>query len=182
MVNLNVVTPGKKVPDQVNVIIEIPCRGEPVKYEVCKETGTLEVDRFLATSMYYPANYGYIPRTLAEDGDPVDVLVVTPAPIMSGAIIEVRPIGMLEMTDESGPDAKILAVPKSKLTKIYDHIEKPEDVSPHILESIKHFFEHYKDLDKGKWVKVENWADAASAKKEILASIERYRETEEVPA
>ena len=175
MVNLNVVTPGKNVPEEVNVIIEISCNGAPVKYEVCKETGTLEVDRFLATSMVYPANYGYIPQTLAEDGDPVDVLVITPTPIMSGSIIAVRPIGMLQMTDESGPDAKLLAVPKSKLTKIYDHINKPEDVSPHMLDSIKHFFEHYKDLDEGKWVKVENWQDAAAAKQEILSSLERYK-------
>lgn len=173
--NLEAVSPGDKAPEIVNVIIEIPCQGEPVKYEVDKETGLLKVDRFLTTSMYYPANYGYIPRTLSEDGDPVDVLVLTPAPILSGAIIEVRPIGLLKMTDESGPDAKLLAVPKDKLCKLYENINSPDDVSPHTLATIKHFFEHYKDLDEGKWVKVEGWGDAKDAHAEIRASLERYQ-------
>lgn len=173
-VNLNVIAAGKKAPEEVNVIIEIPYKSDPVKYEVDKDTGVLSVDRFLSTSMYYPANYGYIPQTLAEDGDPVDVLVMTPCPILSGAVIAVRPIGMLKMSDESGPDAKILAVPRSKLSKFYDHIQSPDDVSPHLLNSIQHFFEHYKDLDEGKWVKVENWCGTQDAHDEISACIERY--------
>lgn len=173
--DFNKITPGTDVPNNVNVIIEIPARGEPVKYEIDKESGALFVDRFLGTSMYYPTNYGYIPRTLSEDGDPVDVLVVTPAPLTPGAVIPSRPIGMLAMTDESGVDAKILAVPIDKLSGLYRHIESPEDISPHTLAEITHFFEHYKDLEAGKWVKVDGWKNAEAAKNEILSSVERYQ-------
>ncbi len=151
------VSPGKKAPQEVNAIIEIPWRGEPVKYEVDKASGTLWVDRFLCTSMYYPCNYGYIPNTLAEDGDPCDILVLSPAPLMSGSVIPVRPIGVLAMTDESGRDVKILSVPIDKLSTMYRHMHEPEDVPDHLLKTISHFFEHYKDLEEGKWVQIDGW-------------------------
>ena len=172
--NLDQVSAGKSVPDDINVVIEIPMRGEPVKYEVDKDSGAIMVDRFMATAMHYPCNYGYVPHTLCGDGDPVDVLVITPLALIPGAVIRCRPIGVLEMTDESGEDAKILAVPVSKLTKIYDNVKGPEDVQPLLLDQIRHFFEHYKDLEPGKWVKVQGWKGADAAKAEILRSVERY--------
>lgn len=165
---------GHRLPDEVNVIIEIPAHSSPVKYEVDKHTGALFVDRFMATAMYYPCNYGYVPETLSEDGDPVDVLVITPVPLISGSVIAVRPIGLLRMTDESGIDSKILAVPTDKLCRYYRDIHSPSDVSPHLLDTITHFFEHYKDLEEGKWVKVEGWEDAAAAKAEVIASCKRF--------
>jgi len=168
------IQPGNNVPDDINVIIEIPSHSAPIKYEVDKVSGSLFVDRFMATAMYYPANYGYVPHTLSEDNDPVDVLVVTPAPLLSGSIINCRPAAVLEMTDESGVDSKILAVPNDKLSQLYRHIKEPEDFSKCLLETISHFFNHYKDLEEGKWVKINGWKDSAAAKKEILASIERY--------
>lgn len=168
---------GCDAPNEVNVVIEIPAHGDPVKYEVDKETGALWVDRFLNTAMYYPCNYGYVPNTLSEDGDPVDVLVITPVPLISGAVITVRPIGVLHMTDESGRDVKILAVPRDRDCRMYQQILSHDDVSPHLLATITHFFEHYKDLEPGKWVKVEGWQGPAEAKKEIMASIERYNKT-----
>ena len=161
----NHIGPGKQAPDEINVIVEIPAHSDPVKYEVDKDSGAFFVDRFMSTAMYYPTNYGYIPQTLSEDGDPADVLVIAPVPLISGSVIPCRPIGVLNMTDESGEDAKILAVPVSKLTKIYENIHSPDDVSPHLLAAISHFFEHYKDLEEGKWVKLAGWADAAAAKK-----------------
>ena len=166
---------GKDVPNEINVIIEIPMHGEPVKYEVNKETGALFVDRFMATAMFYPTNYGYIPQTLSEDGDPVDVLVVTPVPLISGAVIACRVIGMLKMTDESGVDAKLLAVPTNKLSKMYQNIESYLDLPQHLLLSIEHFFSHYKDLEEGKWVKVDGWAGPDAAREEIMASVKRYK-------
>lgn len=169
--------PGDKAPDQVNVIIEIPAHSGPVKYEVDKESGALFVDRFMATAMFYPCNYGYVPGTLSEDGDPVDVLVVTPVPIISGSVIKARPIGVLKMEDESGLDAKVLAVPIDKLSTRYRQANKPEDVTPELLAAIVHFFKHYKDLEEGKWVNVQGWQDADAAKEEILASIRRFKET-----
>lgn len=165
---------GRDVPNEINVIIEIPMHGEPVKYEVDKETGTLFVDRFLSTAMYYPANYGYIPDTLSEDGDPVDVLVVTPNPLISGSAINCRVIGMLKMTDESGIDAKLLAVPVNKISTAYEDVKTYSDLPKHLLLSIEHFFQHYKDLEEGKWVKVDGWEGPDVARKEIMASIERY--------
>lgn len=168
------VTPGRDVPNDINVIIEIPAQSDPVKYEVDKESGALFVDRFMATAMFYPCNYGYVPSTLSEDGDPVDVLVVTPVPLISGSVIRCRPIGMLKMTDESGVDAKILAVPVDKLSSLYTKVHSPEDMPSLLLAQISHFFEHYKDLEPGKWVKVDGWVGAAEAKAEILASVERY--------
>jgi len=173
--NLEHVGPGKNAPHEVNVIIEIPARGEPVKYEVDKSTGAMFVDRFMSTAMYYPCNYGYIPKTLSDDGDPADVLVITPVPLISGSVISARPIGVLKMTDESGEDAKILAVPGDKLSHHYRTIQSPSDISSHLIDTITHFFEHYKDLEPNKWVKVEGWEGAESAKQEILKSIENFK-------
>lgn len=172
--NLDRVSSGKNIPDDINVIIEIPSNSDPVKYEVDKETGALFVDRFMATAMYYPCNYGYVPHTLSEDGDAVDVLVVTPVPLISGSVIRCRPIGMLNMTDESGRDQKVLAVPFDKLSTLYHHVQSPNDLPQLLIAQISHFFEHYKDLEKGKWVKVEEWTDAAAAKAEIMAAVQRY--------
>ncbi len=170
---------GKQIPDDINVVIEIPAHSHPVKYEIDKKSGMVMVDRFLGTAMIYPCNYGFVPHTLSEDGDPVDVLVVTPFPLSYGVVVRSRPIGMLGMTDESGKDAKILAVPVAKLTTCYDHVQKPEDLGKELLQTIEHFFTHYKDLEQGKWVKVDKWEKAEAAKKEILASVERYRREEE---
>jgi len=179
--NLDRVGPGDKVPGEINVIIEIPSHSDPVKYEVDKDTGAMFVDRFMNTAMHYPCNYGYVPHTLSEDGDPVDVLVITPIPLISGSVITCRPVAVLNMTDESGPDAKVLAVPISKLCKSYADINSADDVPSGLLAQISHFFEHYKDLEEGKWVKVEGWSDAAAAKSEVMASIERYQAAPEKP-
>lgn len=171
---LSNIKPGKDVPNDINVVVEIPMQSEPVKYEVDKDTGTLCVDRFLSTAMFYPCNYGYIPGTLSDDGDPTDVLVVAPYPLLCGSVIRCRPIGMLQMSDESGEDAKLLAVPIDKLSTLYHGVHKPEDLPPQLVRSIAHFFEHYKDLEEGKWVKVKGWVGPEEAKAEIIASIERY--------
>ena len=169
------VTAGKNVPEEFNVIIEIPADSDPVKYEVDKETGALFVDRFMTTAMYYPCNYGYIPETISDDGDPVDVLVVTPFAVTTGAVIRCRPIGVLQMDDEAGGDAKLIAVPIDKILPIYKHWQKPEDLQPERLMQIQHFFEHYKDLEPGKWVKVTGWGDAAEAEKMILEAMDRAK-------
>ena len=174
--NHNKISVGCDVPNDVNVIIEIPAQGKPVKYEMEKESGALFVDRFMATAMFYPTNYGYIPHTLSEDGDPVDVLVITPVPLDSGVVVRCRPIGMLQMTDEAGEDAKLLAVPVDKLTPLYHDVQTPDDVSPQLLSIISHFFEHYKDLEKGKWVKIGEWVGPDAAKEEITQSVDRYRQ------
>ncbi len=166
---------GQNLPDEINVIIEIPMHGAPVKYEVDKDSGALFVDRFMTVAMFYPANYGYVPNTLSEDGDPVDVLVVTPVPLISGSVIACRPVGVLKMTDESGVDAKILAVPKDKLCKQYASVRTHEDLPPFLLSSIEHFFSHYKDLEDGKWVKIDGWDGVEAAKQEIISSFERYQ-------
>lgn len=179
--NLDRVGSGRNPPDEINVIIEIPLRGEPVKYELDKATGALFVDRYLNTSMVYPCNYGYVPKTLALDGDPVDILVATPVPIIHGAVIRCRPIGLLAMTDEAGDDSKILAIPIDKVSKFHHDVNSPADLQPALLNQITHFFEHYKDLEVEKWVKIEGWKDAEIAKKEIIDSLERYRQsTEEI--
>lgn len=170
---------GRDVPHEVNVIIEIPMNGAPVKYEVDKNSGALFVDRFMMTAMFYPANYGYIPNTLSEDGDPVDVLVVTPMPLISGSVIRARVVGMLKMTDESGTDAKLIAVPMRKISKAYDHVETYEDLPEQLLKSIEHFFKHYKDLEEGKWVKIDGWDGIAAAHQEILNSVARHEMGEE---
>lgn len=168
------ISSGRDLPNEFNVIIEIPMNGDPVKYEVDKETGALFVDRFMSTAMYYPANYGYIPHTLSEDGDPVDVLVITPVPLTSGAAISCRTIGMLKMTDEAGQDAKLLALPISKVTKMYDNVNNYSDLPRHLLLSIEHFFKHYKDLEDNKWVTIEGWEGPDAARNEIMASVQRF--------
>jgi inorganic pyrophosphatase len=179
--NLDKVSSGRDVPNEINVIIEIPAHSDPVKYEVDKTTGAMFVDRFMSAAMHYPCNYGYVPHTLSADGDPVDVLVVTPVPLITGSVIRCRPVGLLKMTDESGDDAKVLAVPVDKLCSIYQRAQAPEDMPPTLLAQIAHFFEHYKDLDEGKWVRVEGWRNAQAAKEEILASVRMFREAPEKP-
>ncbi|MBC8210641.1 MAG: inorganic diphosphatase [Gammaproteobacteria bacterium] len=179
--NLDRVTSGQNCPNDINVIIEIPSHSDPVKYEVDKKTGAMFVDRFMGTSMHYPCNYGYIPHTLSDDGDPADVLVVTPVPLISGSVIRVRPLGMLKMTDESGEDAKILAVPVDKLSRMYRDINNIRQMPRPLLDSISHFFEHYKDLEDGKWVRIEGWLDVDDAKKEIMDSIDRYNNAKDKP-
>lgn len=169
------VSAGQKAPDDVNVIIEISAFADPVKYEVDKETDHLHVDRFVSTAMRYPCNYGYIPKTHSEDGDPVDVLVVTPFPVQSGAVIRCRPIGVLVMADEAGQDAKVLSVPVPSITRMYAGVHAPEDLPEVLLARITHFFEHYKDLESGKWVKLEGWLGKAAAEAEIMAGIERFQ-------
>lgn len=166
---------GKELPDDIYVVIEIPANASPIKYEVDKDTGAVFVDRFMATAMFYPCNYGYINHTLSLDGDPVDVLVPTPYPLQPGAVIRCRPVGVLKMTDESGVDAKLVAVPHTKLTKEYDHIKDIDDLPELLKSQIKHFFEQYKALEKGKWVKVDGWENVDSARKEILESFERAK-------
>ncbi|MCS5710201.1 inorganic diphosphatase [Candidatus Berkiella aquae] len=171
------VSSGRHLPDDINVIIEIPAHSEPIKYEVDKETGSLFVDRFLSTSMYYPCDYGYVPQTLSDDGDPVDVLVITPIPVNHGCVIRCRPVGILSMRDEAGDDLKILAVPINKLTPLYNHVQEPEDLPPLLINRITHFFAHYKDLEEGKWVTLNGWLGAEEAKKEILAGVKRYHDS-----
>jgi len=179
--NLDRVEAGRDVPSDINVIIEIPAHSDPVKYEVDKKTGAMFVDRFMSTAMHYPCNYGYIPHTLSKDGDPADVLVVTPYPLISGSVIRCRPVAVLKMTDESGDDAKILAVPITKLCNTYKGVEGPDDMPQMLLDQIAHFFEHYKDLEEGKWVRVEGWAGAEEAKQEILHSVQLYRDAPVTP-
>lgn len=180
--NLDRVSSGDDIPEEINVIIEIPALSDPVKYEVDKETGAMFVDRFMSTAMHYPCNYGYVPHTLSKDGDPVDVLVPTPVPLIAGSVIQCRPVGVLKMTDESGDDAKILAVPIDKLCKSFCHAKTIKDMQPMLLDQIAHFFEHYKDLDDGKWVRVEGWGDIDDAKEEIMASVEMYKDAPVKPA
>ncbi|WP_096085433.1 inorganic diphosphatase [Agaribacterium haliotis] len=179
--SLHLVPTGDKAPEEVNVIIEIPMGGEPIKYEIDKDSGALFVDRILGTSMRYPCNYGYIPHTLCGDGDPADVLVFMSRPLQPGSVVRCRPIGMLKMTDDGGEDAKILAVPVSKITPYYDNVQEAADLPEIKLKQITHFFEHYKDLEEGKWVKIEGWTDAAAAKQEIRDSIENYNKEPEAP-
>jgi len=179
--SLNLVPSGKDLPLDINVIIEIPSHADPIKYEVDKDSGALFVDRFMGTAMHYPCNYGYVPHTLSDDGDPVDVLVITPNPLMNGSVIRCRPIGVLMMTDEAGEDAKVLAVPVSKLTPLYDDIKSHTDIPQVTLDQISHFFEHYKDLEAGKWVKINGWEGVEGAGKEILESVARYEQTEVKP-
>ncbi|MFV1997652.1 MAG: inorganic diphosphatase [Acidiferrobacterales bacterium] len=179
--NLDRVGPGEHLPEGIYVIIEIPAHSDPVKYEVDKETGAMFVDRFMNTAMHYPCNYGYVPHTLSEDGDPVDVLVVTPYPLISGSVIQCRPVAMLQMEDESGPDAKMLAVPIDKLCTLYRKARGPDDMPPQLLQQIAHFFEHYKDLEPGKWVKLSGWAGTKAAEQEILNGLTRFQDAPEKP-
>jgi inorganic pyrophosphatase len=172
---LDAISIGKNPPHEVNVVIEVAIGGEPIKYEMDKAAGTLVVDRFLYTPMRYPGNYGFIPHTLSEDGDPCDVLVANTRPIIPGAIIAVRPIGVLKMQDEAGGDEKILAVPAPKLTKRYENVHNYSDMPQITLDQIQHFFEHYKDLEPGKWVKLTGWGDADEARRLIVEAMERAK-------
>ncbi|WHP06190.1 MULTISPECIES: inorganic diphosphatase [Acinetobacter] len=170
---------GLNIPDDFYSLIEILENNAPVKYEMNKEYNALFVDRFLSTAMSYPANYGYIPQTLSEDGDPLDVLVLAPYPVVAGSVIRSRPVGVMYMEDEHGMDAKIIAVPHSKISPLYDHIKDIDDIHPLILARIQHFFEHYKDLEEGKWVKFIGWENAQKARDEIIKSVQAYPAHEE---
>jgi inorganic pyrophosphatase len=172
------VTPGPRAPEEFNVIIEIPMNADPIKYEVDKSTGAMFVDRFMTTAMHYPCNYGYVPQTLADDGDPVDVLVITPYPLTPGVVVTCRPLGMLAMDDEAGGDAKLLAVPIDKVLKIYSHWTRPEDINQMRLKAIQHFFEHYKDLEEGKWVKVRGWEGPEAAREEVRKGMQSHLRTQ----
>lgn len=179
---LNDVPSGKSLPNDFNVIIEIPAHADPVKYEVDKDSGAIFVDRFMGTAMHYPCNYGYIPHTIAGDGDPVDVLVVSQFALPPGVVVRCRPVGMLAMTDEAGEDAKVLAVPVDKLTPMYRSVESPRDLPQITLDQIAHFFAHYKDLEPGKFVKINGWFGQEEAKKEIMEGVSRYQQASEKPA
>ena len=172
---IDAISLGTNPPHEVNVIIEVPVGGEPIKYEMDKDAGTLVVDRFLYTAMRYPGNYGFIPHTLSGDGDPCDVLVANTRAIVPGAVMSVRPVGVLMMEDEAGGDEKIIAVPSSKLTQRYDKVLTYSDLPDITLQQIQHFFEHYKDLETTKWVKVLGWGDAAEAQEFIMRSFERAK-------
>ena len=173
--NLDRVDSGRNLASDLNVIIEIPMNADPIKYEIDKETGALFVDRFVSTAMHYPCNYGYIPNTLADDGDPLDVLVITPFALMPGVVVRCRPIGLLKMKDEAGGDTKLLAVPIDKLTPLYRSIETTRDLPEMTLSQITHFFAHYKDLEPGKWVKVDEWGSPEEARREIRDSVSRFK-------
>ena len=179
--NLDRVPSGAAVPNDINVIIEIPMNAPPIKYEVNKETGAMYVDRFMSTAMHYPCNYGYIPHTLAGDGDPVDVLVLSPVPLITGVVVRCRPIGMLKMEDDAGDDTKVMAVPVDKLTPLYRSIQNTRDLPEATTAQITHFFQHYKDLEPGKWVKVIGWMGPEEAKAEILGGIKRFKGAKRKP-
>jgi inorganic pyrophosphatase len=172
---IDAISTGRNPPHEVNVIVEVPVGGEPIKYEMDKAAGTLVVDRFLYTSMRYPGNYGFVPHTLSDDGDPIDVLIANQRGIVPGAVIAVRPVGVLKMSDEGGGDEKIIAVPVPRLTRRYESVHNYTDLPEITLKQIEHFFEHYKDLENNKWVKVEGWGDAKEAEAMILQAIERYK-------
>lgn len=179
--NLDRVNSGDHVPNEINVVIEIPAHSDPVKYELDKETGAMFVDRFMNTAMHYPCNYGYVPHTLSNDGDPVDVLVLTNYPLIPGSVIKCRPVGVLKMTDESGDDAKILAVPIDRVSRQYRSVQDFRDLPEVVLDQISHFFQHYKDLDEGKWVRIAGWGGPDEAKAEILASVKMYQDAPKKP-
>ena len=172
---LDAIATGNNPPHEINVVIEVPIGGEPIKYEMDKAAGTLFVDRFLYTSMRYPGNYGFIPHTLSGDGDPCDVLVANTRAIVPGAVISTRPVGVLLMEDDGGQDEKIIAVPSTKLTRRYEKVESYKDLPEITIEQIQHFFEHYKDLEKGKWVKILRWGGPDEAHRLILEAIERAK-------
>ena len=172
--SLDRVDAGRDVPEDFNVVIEIPMNAEPVKYEVDKASGAIFVDRVLTTPMRYPCNYGYVPRTLSGDGDPVDVLVVLPLPLVPGSVIRCRPLGMLAMTDDAGEDTKVIAVPLDKVFPAYRDLREIDDLPELTRDRIMHFFQHYKDLEKGKWVKIEGWRNADAARREIMDSVKRF--------
>ncbi|WP_062267249.1 inorganic diphosphatase [Endozoicomonas arenosclerae] len=166
---------GKNLPEDIYVAIEIPANASPIKYEIDKDLDALMVDRFMATPMFYPANYGYIPQTLADDGDPLDVLVVTPYPVVPGSVIRCRTVGMLNMSDESGQDEKLIAVPHEKLSSLYKDVQEYTDLPELLLKQIEHFFENYKDLEPGKWVKIEGWEGKEAAFEVIKKSVANYK-------
>ena len=172
---IDAISIGENPPDDVNVIIEVPLGGQPIKYELDKEAGTLVVDRFLYTPMSYPGNYGFVPHTLSEDGDPIDVLVINTRELVPACVINVRPVGVLIMEDNAGQDEKVIAVPSHALTKRYDHVTNYTDLPEITMAQIEHFFEHYKDLEPGKWVKIGDWHGADDAKQLIVEAIERAR-------
>ena len=173
--NIDAIPAGTHPPEDINVVIEVPIGGEPIKYEMNKAAGTLVVDRFLYTPMRYPGNYGFVPHTVSLDGDPIDVLIANTRPLLPGSYINVRPVGVLKMEDESGVDEKIIAVPAARLTMRYGHVENYTDLPQVTLAQIEHFFEHYKDLEPGKWVKVTGWGDRAEAQSMILQAIARAK-------
>ncbi len=179
---LELVPAGDDLPNEINVIIEIPKDADPVKYEVDKHTGAIFVDRVLTTPMRYPCNYGYVPHSLCGDGDPLDVLVVMPVPLIPGSVIRSRPVGVLRMTDEAGSDEKLIAVPASKVFPGYRHVTSVRDLPELTLDRIEHFFAHYKDLEKGKWVKIDGWGDADEAKQFVLGAIAAYDAAPDKPA
>ncbi len=173
--DLNAIGAGKNPPEEINVVIEVPVGGEPIKYEFDKDSGAIFVDRFLHTPMRYPGNYGFVPNTLCGDGDPLDVVVMNSRPIMPGAVIKCRPIGVLIMEDDGGKDEKLIALPVQKLTRAYDGIKDITDMPEIEVQQIEHFFTHYKDLEAEKWVRIGAWGDAAEARKVTLEAIERYK-------
>ena len=179
---LDRVPSGKSLPNDFNVVIEIPMRSDPIKYEVDKASGAIFVDRFMSTAMHYPCNYGYIPHTIAGDGDPVDVLVISQFPLPPGVVVRCRPVGVLKMTDEAGDDAKLLAVPVDKLTSMYSDIHKPTDFPQIVLDQISHFFAHYKDLEPGKFVEVNGWFEVEHARTEVMEGVARFAEATDKPA
>lgn len=162
---------GKDVPNDIYAVIEIPANSAPIKYEVDKDTDSLFVDRFVATPMFYPVNYGYVPNTLSEDGDPLDALVVTPYPVVPGSVVRCRAVGVLHMTDESGKDAKLICVPHTKLTKLYDDVQEYTDLPELLIKQLVHYFENYKALEPGKWVKLDKWEGAEAARAEIVKAV-----------
>jgi inorganic pyrophosphatase len=176
--NLDHISAGKDMPNDFNVVIEISANGAPIKYELDKASGAIFVDRFMGTSMFYPANYGFVPQTLSLDGDPVDVLVVTPFALPPGVVVRCRALGLIKMEDESGVDAKVVAVPVEKLCPMYKSIQKLEDLPELLREQMVHFFEHYKDLEKGKWVKMQGWGTREDATDELNQGIKRYQDEE----
>lgn len=175
--DISKISTGVNPPSDVNVIIEVPLGGEPIKYEIDKPSGAMFVDRYLYTSMRYPCNYGFIPHTLSLDGDPIDVMCYGHRALVPGSVLRVRPIGVLLMEDDGGPDEKILAVPHQKLTRLYDKVKDKEDLPDIMLERISHFFEHYKDLEPNKWVRVDTWEGRDKAEELIMESVKRYRES-----
>lgn len=180
--SLQQVPPGRNVPDEINVVIEVPMHSPAIKYEVDKESGAIFVDRMLKTAMYYPCNYGYVPHTLCGDGDPVDVLVVLPLPMLPGTVVRCRPVGVLQMKDEAGEDSKVLAVPITEVTGIYRDIKTYKDLDEMLVDQIEHFFEHYKDLEKNKWVRTGDWEGLDAARKEIIDAVDRYQAEPVKPA
>lgn len=171
---LSNVTPGINLPHDIHVIVEIPMDADPIKYEVDKDSGAIFVDRVLSTPMRYPCNYGYMPQTLCGDGDPLDVLIVMPIPLIPGSVIACRPVGLMRMTDENGEDAKIIAVPNAKVFPAYQHVRDITDVAESTRARIRHFFEHYKDLEQGKWVRMDGWGNCNAAHEEIMRSVKAY--------